>query len=225
MFSRNFLTFSGLLLLLSFNQNLWSEVRYVDDTLRVPLRSGASTEHRILNFVLSGTKLDEQPADEPNEEWAFVKLANGTEGWIQRTYLKNTPAAKELLVYSQNEVAALKQKNNEQLQEIKKISDELKDVKKQLSELQKHSEKADKELAHVKDISKDVIRIDSTNTQLLEENELLKASHEESQQLVTKLESNQQNQGIIYGVLAVLLGIFLGWIMPKMKSNRSSDWT
>ena len=225
MLFKHSLSFTALLLTLVFAQNTVAETRYIDDTLRVPMRSGASSEHRIISFVISGTKVDEQPSDQPNEEWAFVKLANGTEGWIQRTYLKNTPAAKELLAYSQNEVAALKQKNSEQLQEIKKISDELKEIKKQLTGLEKHSEKTDKELAYVKDISKDVVRIDTSNTQLLEENELLKASREESQQLVTKLESNQKNQGIIYGVLAVLLGIFLGWIMPKMKSNRSSDWT
>lgn len=224
MLSRNILAFSAFLLTLSLSQNSWSEIRYIDDTLRVPLRSGASPEHRIISFLVSGTKVDEQPADGSNEQWAFVKLNNGSEGWIQRNYLKNTPAAKDLLAYSQSEVTALKQKNSEQAQEMKKLSDELKSLKKQMTELEKHSNQADKELAHIKAISKDVVRLDTSNSQLLEENELLKASHEESQQLVTKLESNQKNQGIIFGVIAVLLGIFIGWALPKMKSNRSSGW-
>lgn len=200
-----------------------SEVRYIDDTLRIPLRTGASTEHRIISFLNSGTKVDQKELSE-DEGWALVNVGTDKEGWVQVRYLKNTPAAKELLIYSQRELEKVKKQNREYNQTIKELNNEVKTLKQQLADLTKHSEKTDKELAHIKDISKNAIRLDHNNSKLLEENELLKASQEENQQLITKLESNQKNTGIVYGALAVLIGIILGWLMPKMKSNRNDGW-
>jgi SH3 domain protein len=213
---------SASLVLASYSA--FAEIRYIDDTLRVPLRSGASTDHRIVTFMTSGTKVDQQKLDKDDEKWAFVTLNSGKEGWVQVRYLRNTPAAKQLLVLSQRELEKAKKTNSEQSKTIKELKTEVKSLQSQLADLGKHSSKSDKELAHIKEISKNAIRLDHSNNQLLEENELLKATHEENQQLITKLESNQQNQGMVYGALAVLLGVILGWLMPKMKSNRSDGW-
>lgn len=213
-----------LLLSTAFSTNVFAEIRYIDDTLRIPLRSGASTDHRIISFLTSGTKVDQQYLDENDQDWAFVTIGDGKEGWVQVRYLKNTPAAKQLLELSQQELNKYQKLNREQGETIKTLNIEIKELKKQLDELNKHSAKSDKELEHIKDISKNAIRLDHSNTQLLEENEQLKIVHEEYEQRIIKLESNQQNQGMIYGALAVLLGIILGWILPKMKSRRNDGW-
>lgn len=215
----------AFLILISFlSFNSYAEIRYIDDTLKIPLRTGATTEHRIISFLNSGTKVDVQYLKDGDDSWAFVKLDAGSEGWVQVRYLKNTPAAKDLLSYSQQEQSKLKEQNKAQAQTIKDLNTELKNLKKDLETLQKHSANSDKELEHIKEISVNAIRLDTSNNQLLEENELLKASQEESAHLVTKLENNQKNQGIIYGALAVLGGILLGWLMPKMRSSRNDGW-
>lgn len=207
-----------------FSNQAFSEIRYIDDNIKIPLRSGASTEHRIVNFLNSGAKVDQQYLNDSDDSWAFVTVDGDKEGWVQVRYLKNTPAAKDLLILSQKETSKLKEINKEQEQTIKDLNIELKNIKREIDGLKKHSDSNDKELEHIKEISKNAIRLDNSNNQLLEENELLKASHEEAQQLVVKLENNQKNQGFIYGALAVLLGIILGWIMPKMRGNRSDGW-
>ncbi len=212
------------LLICAFSQTAFAEIRYIDDTLRIPLRSGASTDHRILAFLNSGTKVDQQYLSEDDEEWAFVTVGDNKEGWVQVRYLKNTPAAKELLQLSQQELSKYKQSNREQNETIKTLKGEIKELKSQLDDLSKHSNKSDKELEHIKDISKNAIRLDHNNTQLLEENEQLKIIQEENEQQIIKLKSSQQNQGMIYGVLAVILGIVLGLILPKMKSRKSDGW-
>jgi SH3 domain protein len=216
--------FAILSLLILFSTQIVAEIRYIDDMLRIPLRSGASSEHRIINFLNSGTKVDQQYLNENDNEWAFVTLDSNKEGWVQVRYLKNTPAARQLLALSQKELTKANNKNKEQVSNIQELKSELTELKNQLDALSKHSSKADKELEHIKEISKNAIRLDHSNNQLLEDNELLKASSEEAQQLITKLENNQKNQGIIYGALAVLIGIILGWIMPKMRSNRNDGW-
>jgi len=217
-------SFAFLVLISFLSFEIHAEIRYIDDTVKIPLRTGASTEHRIISFLNSGTKVDVQYLKDDDDSWAFVKLDAGSEGWVQVRYLKNTPAAKDLLTYSQQEQSKLKEQNKLQSQTIKDLNTELKNLKNDLENLKKHSASADKELEHIKDISINAIRLDTSNNQLLEENELLKAKHEESTHLVTKLENNQKNQGILYGALAVLLGIILGWLMPKMRGSRNDGW-
>ena len=216
--------YSLLIILSLFSAQLIAEIRYIDDTLRIPLRSGASSDHRIINFLNSGTKVNQQYLNEEDDKWAFVTLNSGKEGWVQVRYLKNTPAAKQLLALSQKELNSVKSKNKEQAAQIKELNSELKGLKAELDTLGKHSGKTDKELEHIKEVSKNAIRLDHSNNQLLEDNELLKASYEQAQQHIIKLENNQQNKGIIYGVLAVLIGIIVGVVAPKMRSTRSDGW-
>ncbi len=203
---------------------IYAETKYIDDTLRIPLRSGATSQHRIVNFLNSGTQVELINLSEEDEGWGFVRLNSGKEGWLQVRYLRNTPAAKQQLKQSQQALAKAKTTIKEQKATISELKSELKAVKKELSDLSKHSGSADKELAHIKEISKNAIRLDHSNNQLIEENELLKASNEDALQQLTKLESNQQNRGMVYGALAVLLGIILGWIMPKMKTRQNDGW-
>lgn len=203
--------------------NLNAEVRYIDDTLKIPLRSGASTEHRIVRFLNSGRKVEMQYLDEDDKQWAFVSLEGGQEGWVQIRYLKNTPAAKQLLALSQKELATTKKKTKEQKSKINELKVEIKNLKDNQKSLSKHSSSADKELIHIKEISKNAIRLDHSNSKLLEENEILKANHEESTLQITKLESNQKKEGMIYGMVAVVLGIIMGLIFPRLKSTRSQD--
>lgn len=207
-----------------FSSSAFSEIRYIDDNIKIPLRSGASTEHRIINFLDSGTKVDQQYLNETDDSWAFVIVDGNKEGWVQVRYLRTTPAAKDLLVFSQQEVNKLKQVNKEHQETIKTLNIELKTIKKELDTLSKHSGNTDKELEHIKEISKNAIRLDNNNNQLLEENELLKASHEEAQQRVVMLENNQKTEGFIYGALAVFLGAILGWLLPKMRSRQNDGW-
>ena len=209
-----------------FANTAFAEIRYIDDTLKVPLRSGPGTDFRILNFLVSGTKLDQQKISEEDPEWAFVTLESGKdkEGWVQVRYLKNTPAAKELLIYSQKELEKMKDLNQEQSKTIKDLNAEVKQLKSELDALKKHSDGSDKELEHIKEISKNAIRLDHSNSELIEENELLKATQEENQQQITKLESDHLNTGIIYGLIAVLSGIFIGWLMSKAKGRRNDGW-
>jgi len=74
-----------------------AETVYVRDTLYVPLRGGATAEHRILHKgIRSGTAMELLEAD-PESGYSRVRLPDGLEGWIQSQYLMDSPIAAVLL--------------------------------------------------------------------------------------------------------------------------------
>ncbi len=72
------LVFLGIVLM-CFSANGFAESMYVTDRLKLTLRSGPSTEHKILAVVESGQKVEML---EPGEDWSMVRNANGKEGYV-----------------------------------------------------------------------------------------------------------------------------------------------
>ena len=77
------LVFLGIVLM-CFSANGFAESLYVTDQLKLTLRSGPSTEHKILAVVESGQKVEML---EPGEDWSKVRTANGKEGYVLARYL------------------------------------------------------------------------------------------------------------------------------------------
>ena len=74
----------------------YTETRYVIDVIRVDLRTGPSMDHRIIDFLKSGTAMKIIKTG-PDSKWTQVKLTrNGKDkqGWIQSQYLSAKPVAK-----------------------------------------------------------------------------------------------------------------------------------
>ena len=73
-----------------------AETVYVRDTLYVPLRGGATAEHRILHKgIRSGTAMELLEAD-PESGYSRVRMGDGLEGWIQSQYLVDFPHRRRL---------------------------------------------------------------------------------------------------------------------------------
>ncbi len=77
--------FCGILLLAClFATAVGAETVYVSDMLKLTLRTGPSTENKILAVIESGQQLE---LLEPGHEWSRVQLPNGKEGWVLSRYL------------------------------------------------------------------------------------------------------------------------------------------
>ncbi len=61
-----------------------AETMYVSDMLKLTLRTGPSTENKILAVIESGQQLE---LLESGREWSRVQLPNGKEGWVLSRYL------------------------------------------------------------------------------------------------------------------------------------------
>jgi cyclophilin family peptidyl-prolyl cis-trans isomerase len=102
----------------------WAEVRYIDDTLLVPLRRGESSQHRIIHRGLpSGTKL-ELLGENTETGYAHVRTPGGTEGYVPVQYLRKTPIARDQLAEAQKTIAALTSKSKPVQAQLLELFDE-----------------------------------------------------------------------------------------------------
>jgi len=107
------IVFLGIVLM-CFSANGFAETRYVTDVLKLTLRSGPSTEHKILSVVESGQLME---ILEPGEDWTLVRIANGKEGYVLTRYLIPEPTHNVRLEQLQAKHKALMQQSATLLEE------------------------------------------------------------------------------------------------------------
>jgi SH3 domain protein len=202
------------------------DIRYVSDKQFVPLRSGAGSDYRIIHRgIPSGTRL-KVARTSGDGEWAEITTDRGTTGWIRSQYLmQDLPA--------QNKVDAAEKRATEATAKSASLSSELAALQAQRTELKGQLDSngselgsVTKELAQLKKISGNAVQLDTDNRRLVLEAENLRSELEmlksESQRLQDKLDSEE----FLNGALAVLLGVIITLVVPRLwpKRRKSSSW-
>ncbi len=201
-------------------------VRYVSDKQFIPLRSGAGSDYRIIHRgIPSGTRLTIARTS-GDGEWAEITTEKGTTGWIRTQYLMQDLPAQNRVDAAEKRAAEAVAKSaalSEELAALRALSTELEgQLNSSCSELGSVTE----ELAQLKQISGNAIQLDIDNRRLVEESENLRSDVEmlesENQRLQDKLES----EDFLNGALAVLLGVIITLVVPRLwpKRRKSSSW-
>ena len=223
------ITTIGLLLLqgaisaLSFGE----EKRYITDEILVPVRSGAGGEYRIVNKGLSsGTPITQFSLSEDGI-WAEVETRGGTRGWLRAQYIQVEKPSQLLLQEAERQYAELEADRNK----IRSMLDDSQSVAYEadgeLAELKKKLATNEAELSQIKQISGAAIELDSRNQSLAKSLETKRSEAEllklENVRLQERIKSNQ----IIDGALAVLLGVIIMALAPKLvpKRRRNDGWS
>jgi len=119
------IVFLGLVLTL-FCANGYAETKYVTDVLKLTLRSGPTTEYKILSVVESGQQVE---ILESGADWTMVRIANGKEGYVLTRYLISEPTHNVRLEQLQSKHKALTQQAATLLEENTRLRKENKQFK------------------------------------------------------------------------------------------------
>ena len=214
-----------LLFILASSSQLYSaETRYIRDELYVPLRSGQTTQHRIVHKgLVSGTPLTIIAVSD-DKLYSQVRTSKGIEGWIQTQYLSDSPAGRDLLKVAERKLATLQEKYDDLGNEFNQHNTEQRDAKQQLSTLSSSSSETAKELDRVRSISANAIQLNDDNQRLLEENRMLKKELVMVNTDNQRLADNEENDAFLNGALAVLLGVMITLIVPRAWPKKSTEW-
>ncbi|WP_235965139.1 TIGR04211 family SH3 domain-containing protein [Sediminihaliea albiluteola] len=202
------------------------DTRYISDKQYIPLRSGAGGNYRIVHRGLpSGTELTVKSYSDDGD-WAEISTAGGTTGWLRAQYLmKEIPAENRLQSIEQKNQDLL-QKNTELQEELSQLQSERSELSSQVMDSDSTLAKVSEELAQLKQISGKSVQLDSENRRLVEVSETLRSEVDtlvaENQRLQDKLQSS----AFIDGALAVLLGVIITLVVPRLwpKRRSSSSW-
>ncbi|MDG1065211.1 MAG: TIGR04211 family SH3 domain-containing protein [Luminiphilus sp.] len=203
------------------------EQRYITDEILVPMRSGAGGEYRIVNKGLSsGTPITQFGISEDGI-WAEVETRGGTRGWLRAQYIQVEQPSQLLLRDAErqyDELEADRNKIRSMLDDSQSIAYE---ADGELAELKEKLAANEAELSQIKQISGAAIELDSRNQSLAKSLETKRSEAEllklENVRLQERIKSNQ----IIDGALAVLLGVIIMALAPKLapKRRRNDGWS
>jgi SH3 domain protein len=214
--------YSALVLLITLG-TAQADVVYIADDYNLTLRNAANSYAPVVKALPTGTSVT-VIGDSVRNGFLKVRLIDGTEGFIKAKYTKKEPpeqdvkdAASKNTVLLQNEIATLKEqlaKANEALTPGTSLEKSLANERDHLS----------RELSELKNTAAHAV-------QLKEEHDLLQERVVNGERDLEQLKL--ENQGLkdttkqdwlLYGGALVIIGIFLGFILPKISWRRRSGW-
>lgn len=202
------------------------DVRYVSDKQYIPLRSGAGSDYRIIHRgIPSGTRLTVARTSSDGE-WAEITTQRGTTGWIRTQYLMQDMPAQNKLEAAQQQAAQATEKSAALSTELETLKAEREELVTQIDTSGSQLGNVTEELTQLKQISANAVQLDIDNRRLVEESENLRSEVEMLKAEKQRLQDKLQSEDFINGALAVLLGVIITLVVPRVwpKRRKSSSW-
>lgn len=210
-------------LLLGIALTAQAETRYVSDELEIAMRSGTSTQHRILRMVPSGTALQVLQHDEATG-YSRVRTPSGAEGWVLTRYLMTTPAARERLAATEKKMAELELQTRERMAKLSDRDREFLNVSQELGQVKDENLKLSKQLADIQRTASSALAIDAENKDLKSRLMQMEREQETLRQENQALRDRTARDWFMIGAGVVVLGIILGLILPRIRIRKRSSW-
>ena len=214
-------------LITTASQAVAQETQYVSDMVLVPVRSGPSTEYRIVNRGLpSGTALLVYDQSDDGE-WTEIETRGGTRGWISTQYLQKEPPAGLLINDLRLELEQVRGERDRLVSQLNQSSTEVTEADETIVDLTTTLESTQAELTEVKRVSAAVLDLDLMNQQLMAELESERSEADLLRLENVRLRERIANNQILDGALAVLLGVILALVAPRLwpKKKRQDGWS
>ena len=195
--------------------------RYVSDELTVPVRSGPSTRHRIINAGLpSGTRMEELEVDEASG-FSRIRTDRGTEGWIRTQYLISEPIAKQKLAAAQEALRRARAELSAEQNKVQELTQTTRQQSSANTSSQQQIEQLQTELTEIKRISADAIDTHNENQKLTENNARLQEELDDLAESHARLQDAAENRMLMIGGGLILLGLIAG-VAIKARPQRSA---
>jgi len=216
-------TYFLVFLLFFLAGNAVAETRYVSDVLEITLRSGKGTSFGITRMLRSGTAVQVLEVDKKSG-YTQVRTKSGKEGWVLSRFLMNGRAARERLAATEKSLAELELENRKLTTSMSTLTEEKKTLASNLGELEGESRSVSQELTEIKRTASSALAIDSENKDLKGRLVSLERQLQTVQQENQSLKDRTARDWFMVGAAVVLLGIFIGLIIPKIRFRKKSSW-
>ena len=203
------------------------DTQYISDMVLVPVRSGAGYDYRIVNRGLpSGTALLVYGQSDDGE-WTEVETRGGTRGWIPTQYLQQEPPAGLLINDMRLELEQVRGERDRVVSQLNQSSSEVNEADETIVSLNTRLESTEAELTEVKRVSAAALDLDLMNQQLVAELESERSDADLLRLENVRLRERIANNQIMDGALAVLLGVILAVVAPRLwpQKKRQDGWS
>jgi SH3 domain protein len=197
---------------------------YITDQLKITLRSGESTTHKVIRMLPSGTSV--KILDRNNQtNYAKIQLSDGSTGFVLNRMLLSERPARERLAEAEQQLVVLRQEPGKLSSQLANLQESHSALQQDFTAIKDENGNLQQELSRLSKVARDPLRIAQErddavvrSQKLADELGILKLKN---QRLTDKTEQNW----FLIGAGVVIAGIILGLLLPHMrvKKNRS-EW-
>ncbi len=213
-----------LCLLLLLSGALQAETRYVTDLLKVTMRSGESSSHRILRMLNSGTAVE---VLESNSESGYSKIrtSGGQIGYILNRQLMVKPSARSQLTSMEQRLQELQEAPGKLSSKLADLQQQHKALQAAHNELMQIKKKLDSNLQNIQRTASSAIRISNERNELRTQVKELTRQVGELKQENRDLSNKATRDWFLIGAGVIIAGILIGLILPHLRfQRRRNDW-
>lgn len=198
--------------------------RYVTDQLEVDMRSGQSTQHRIVSMLRSGTQVQVLKEDRESG-WSLVRTQQGAEGWVLTRFLESQPSARERLARAEQELARQEAALRELREQQKTLTGGNSELQAKVNELTRTNQEQEQELNRIRRTAANALALDDENRTLKERLSRLERDYQMLEQQAAALKDSSDRDWFMAGAGVLILGAIIGLIIPKIRWKRKSNWS
>ncbi|HEC26346.1 MAG TPA: TIGR04211 family SH3 domain-containing protein [Gammaproteobacteria bacterium] len=202
----------------------FAETGYITDQLKITLRSGENTTFKVIRMLPSGTAVEILSRNKQTN-YANVRLADGTTGYVLNRMILNERPARERLAEAEQKLVVLRQEPGKLSSQLADLQEAHGVLQRKFTEMENENKTLKQKLSKLNQVARDPLRVAGErddaivrSQQLSDELDMLRLKN---QRLTDKTEQNW----FMIGAGVVIAGIFLGLLLPHMrvKKNRS-EW-
>ena len=208
---------SGIIIL-AISGVVCAETMYVTDVLRLTLRTGKSTEHKIIAVIESGQKVE---ILESGEEWSSVRMADGKEGWVLTRYLTPRETYNVKLKRLEDKHKNLMAQAASLLEENTKLNSENKKLKAAFQQNEKAFNKIQGDFESLKSESAEFIKLRTNYKKISKELDEKSQRLTDLEEQISRLQLYHYVKWFLVGAGVLLIGFIVGF-SAKRQRRRSS---
>ena len=201
------------------------ETRYISDDVFIVLHAGPGANYRWLGRLIPGTELVEQRRS-TDGNWAEVRTRRGTLGWVKAEYLASEPPAQARLPAVVRQLEDAQRDGADLRRNLATAQAERDALRAQLDESSAALQRVSEELAQLRQVSGSAVETAEDNRRLVEEATALRMNLNTLRADNQRLQDRVSSSAFIDGALAVLLGVIIAVVVPRLwpKRRASSSW-
>ena len=208
----------GICLLLLSTAVLAETKHYINDSMKITMRTGPATDRKIIALLSVGQEVEVLKAE---NEWTLVRLLNGKEGWvISRFITDQTPESIQLEALRKNH-SALQTKAASLMEENKALKEENKTLGMNLNTSETKQQSLSKSYETLKKESKQFLDLQAkykeSTSKLAEQTQKAEKFEDE----LTKLLWNKNIKWFLSGAGVLILGFIIGFSTKRQRRHSS----
>lgn len=217
---RCFVVSALVMLLVTMAMPVHAKTSYVSDELKIPLRSGASPQHRIIKFLRSGTALTVLDDD---DKFTEVETSDGKTGWVLTDNLMNVSSGRARLAVANRQLTKSRAQVKELKNEISGLKSETRSLKGEKKSLQNERINLSNSLDDLKITAANPLSLSKKNKQLRKELDKIRDNEAMLEKDNLQLRTNVAQEWFIIGGGVALGSLILGLLLTRINWRKKRD--